>query len=81
MCILKNKIAWLFLIASLVCGISYSVIGSHIDENGFLIEPFFLIPLTWLFFFISMLSFIIGFIRTVFFHKKEIFLKTHGHAE
>ncbi|MFA9395044.1 MAG: DUF3955 domain-containing protein [Halodesulfovibrio sp.] len=75
MCIFKNKIAWLFLIASLVCGISYNVIGSHIDENGFLIEPFFLIPLTWLFFFISMLSFIIGFTRTVSFHKKRTSLK------
>lgn len=75
MCILKNKIALLFLIASLVCGISYNVIGSHIDENGLLVEPFFLIPLTWLFFFTSMLSFIIGFIRKAFFPKKETSLK------
>lgn len=35
--------------ASIGCFISYRIQGSYIDANGFLVEPFYLIPLTLLF--------------------------------
>ena len=39
----------LFWSAGLVCLAAYHLIGSSVDKQGFLIEPFALIPLSWLF--------------------------------
>ena len=44
---------------------TFTLIGSHIDENGFLIEPFFLIPVGWLLFLLALVSEIIVIIRIV----------------
>lgn len=52
----KNKAAAFFagaLIVSLAgcvgCGAAYNLIGSYVTADGLLVEPFYLIPLTWLF--------------------------------
>ena len=37
------------LIASIGCFVAYRIQGSYVDANGFLVEPFYLIPLTLLF--------------------------------
>ncbi|SIO27838.1 Protein of unknown function [Halodesulfovibrio marinisediminis DSM 17456] len=64
--ILKNKTAWLFLILSLLFGVSYQALDIHIQENGLLVEPFFLIPLAWLCLFISAFFFIKNFYKKKF---------------
>ena len=48
---IKSAIASLLL--GLACWLSFSLIGSRIDSEGFLHEPFALVPLGWLFFLIS----------------------------
>ncbi len=50
---MKNRI---FLI-SLICYVSFFAVGSEIDQNGYLKEPFGLIPIGALFFFASVMSF------------------------
>lgn len=41
--------AGLFLIAVAAgCALAFEVIGSHVDDDGWLREPFALIPLGWL---------------------------------
>lgn len=47
------------LLVAVACVISYSLIGTSIAEDGTLIEPFFLIPIAWLFFIIAVISFLI----------------------
>lgn len=47
-----------FLI-SVGCFLTYTLIGSKITENGTLIEPFFLIPIGWFFFLITIFSILI----------------------
>ena len=37
------------ILACLSCAVAYEAIGSHIAEDGRLVEPFGLIPLFWLF--------------------------------
>lgn len=44
----------IMLMISSICLFLYNYIGSSIDENGFLIEAFFLIPVGYLFFFIGL---------------------------
>jgi hypothetical protein len=43
------RVAIISLFASLACLISYAVIGSSVAPDGRLVEPFYLIPLAWLF--------------------------------
>lgn len=51
---------YIFTIASFVvaviCGVSYNIIGSEVAQDGTLVEPFFLIPLTYLFLLIAIVS-------------------------
>jgi hypothetical protein len=47
---MKKKLILMFpFILTLICLLSYNLIGSSIDSNGILREPFFLIPLGYLF--------------------------------
>ncbi|KDR96555.1 Protein of unknown function [Peptoclostridium litorale DSM 5388] len=43
-------------VAAVVCGVSYNIIGSEVAPDGTLVEPFFLIPLTYLFLLIAIIS-------------------------
>jgi len=54
---MKKKIPLILFIISLSCYVLFFIIGSEIDENGFLNEPFFLLQLGALFFFTSAMFF------------------------
>lgn len=56
-----------------ICLITYSIIGSRVLPDGTLDEPFFLIPIAWLFFFIGILMVIVQLISYL---KNKFFLKT-----
>ena len=53
----------LFLLLAVVCAVSYISIGSYVDEEGVLREPFGFIPLFWLFLLLSGLSFLATLIK------------------
>lgn len=59
-----------FLIA-IGCLVIFNIIGSEVAADGTLIEPFFLIPLFWLFSFIGILALIFRVILSLF--KKKHF--------
>lgn len=42
-------------LAAAACAAAYNAIGSHVEPDGTLAEPFGLIPLTWLFVFLALL--------------------------
>ncbi|KAB0463430.1 MULTISPECIES: DUF3955 domain-containing protein [Vibrio] len=62
----KYKISVLFCISGILCLIAYNIIGSSVDENGFLVEPFGLIPLFWLFQLLALVALVVTFVR----HRK-----------
>jgi len=39
----------LLFVGAVVCIVAFNMIGSEVDSQGMLHEPFFLIPLFWLF--------------------------------
>ena len=45
-----KRTAIALMIAGLGCMVAFSIIGSSVGEDGTLAEPFFLIPIAWLFF-------------------------------
>ncbi|MEG1141519.1 MAG: DUF3955 domain-containing protein [Clostridia bacterium] len=59
-----------FLIA-IGCLVIFNIIGSEVAADGTLIEPFFLIPIFWLFSFIGILALISRVILSLF--KKKHF--------
>lgn len=66
----KYKIALLCLIMTLICVVSYNLIGSKVLEDGTLQEPFFLIPIAYLFLFASIISAVVIKIKDVYKLKK-----------
>ncbi len=46
----------LLFIGAMICIAAFNMIGSEVDAQGMLHEPFFLIPLFWLFFMSSLLA-------------------------
>ena len=46
----RTKIAILLFLMGVACHVAYYLIGSHVDENGVLVEPFPLIPIGYLFY-------------------------------
>lgn len=46
----------LAMLACICCFVAYNVIGSYVAADGTLVEPFYLIPLAWLFFFFGLLN-------------------------
>ncbi|MEO9496283.1 MAG: DUF3955 domain-containing protein [Vibrio splendidus] len=59
----KYKVSFLFCVSGLLCFIAYNTIGSYVDENGLLVEPFGLIPLFWLFELLALVAFVVAFVR------------------
>ena len=49
----------IFIAMGIMNVIAYNLIGSYVDENGVLREPFFLIPFGYLFVFIGLILFIV----------------------
>jgi len=53
----EEKASSCFFILSISCYILFFLIGSEIDDNGYLNEPFGLLPIGALFFFLSVMIF------------------------
>jgi Protein of unknown function (DUF3955) len=52
------KLAALLLLLGVVCLISFKLIGSTVDESGFLHEPFMLVIIGWFLIGVGIISFI-----------------------
>ena len=52
----KNILNLIPFIATVVCIIVYNFIGSEVLADGTLVEPFYLIPIGWLFLFIGIIG-------------------------
>lgn len=73
MTLLKNKLALASLILFILaigCAVAFSIIGSHVDENGILHEPFALIPIGYLLAFLGLIFGIIAIARSILRRKK-----------
>ena len=55
----EYRLCCLLCLAGIVCISSYYYVGSYVDENGMLIEPFVFIPMFWLFEFLAVVIFAI----------------------
>ncbi|WP_346938667.1 DUF3955 domain-containing protein [uncultured Clostridium sp.] len=58
----KYLVPLISIFISIICLIAYNVIGSEVLADGTLVEPFYLIPIAWLFVFIALISGITVFI-------------------
>jgi hypothetical protein len=45
-----KRAAIALILSGLACVVAFEVIGSSVNEDGTLVEPFFLIPIAWLLF-------------------------------
>ncbi|WP_346931201.1 DUF3955 domain-containing protein [Clostridium sp.] len=52
----KYLVSLIPIFISIICLIAYNVIGSEVLADGTLVEPFYLIPIAWLFVFIALIS-------------------------
>lgn len=48
-------ISALLIFAGLCCGVAYNLIGAYVRPDGLLVEPFYLIPLTYLMVFLGVI--------------------------
>ena len=66
----------LLFAGAVVCIVTFNMIGSEVDSQGILHEPFFLIPLFWLFFMSSLIAGGVNIFARIAQtkHKKEISL-------
>ena len=55
----KYKIATTLLVIGILCFVSFELIGSEVDENGFINEPFALLPTGFISICLSMVLFIV----------------------
>ena len=55
----KYKIATALLVFGIMCFVSFELIGTELDENGFMNEPFALLPIGFIFICLSMVLFIV----------------------
>ena len=55
----KYKVATGLLIAGIVCFVLFYLIGAEGDENGYVNEPFYLLPIGFIYICLSMVLFIV----------------------
>ncbi len=55
----KYKIATSLLIAGIICFVLFYLIGGEVDENGYVNEPFYLLPIGFITICLSMVLYII----------------------
>lgn len=67
----KYRISLLCLLMTALSVVSFNLIGSKVLEDGTLKEPFFLIPIAYLFLFISIISAVVIKINDVYKLKKH----------
>ncbi|MBU3109499.1 DUF3955 domain-containing protein [Clostridium gasigenes] len=68
----KYILALIPFIIGVVCFITFSIIGSEVAADGTLVEPFFLIPIGFLFLAISIIIAIVVRISAFYFNTKKI---------
>ncbi|MFH0256796.1 DUF3955 domain-containing protein [Vibrio rumoiensis] len=59
----QYKISILFCISGMLCLMAYNIIGSSVDQNGLLVEPFGLIPLFWLFQLLALMALLVTLVK------------------
>ena len=55
----KYKVATGLLIAGIVCFVLFYLIGAEVDENGYVNEPFYLLPIGFISICLSMVLYIV----------------------
>ena len=60
---LSRKLAYLFISLTIIFMLAYNLIGSEVDANGVLREPFFLIPFSYLTFALGIIFAIISVVK------------------
>ena len=55
----KYKIATSLLVFGIICFVSFYLIGSEVDENGYINEPFFLLPIGFICICLSMKLYVV----------------------
>ncbi len=55
----KYKIATSLLIIGIICFVSFYLIGYEVDENGYIKEPFFLLPIGFISICLSMILYVV----------------------
>ena len=68
----KYVFSLISLAISFGCIGAFAIIGSEIDANGFVKEPFFLIPIAWLFVLIAVVSALVIKFSPFFYKSKKI---------
>ncbi|MBU3087138.1 DUF3955 domain-containing protein [Clostridium gasigenes] len=68
----KYILALIPFIIGVVCFITFEIIGSEVAADGTLVEPFFLIPIGFLFLAISVIIAIVVRISAFYFNTKKI---------
>jgi 4-hydroxybenzoate polyprenyltransferase len=64
-----------FVLVTAAFAVAYRVIGVEVDEQGYLREAFFLIPLAWLSMFSAVISAVVNLIARLIRAKKNSALK------
>jgi len=59
------------LVMGLACFVAFALIGSTVDENGLLHEPFALIPIGWLLLGLAMLLLLAGVVKRVWLRRND----------
>jgi len=57
---LSRNLAYLFISLTIIFILAFNIIGSEVDENGTLQEPFYLIPFSYLTFLLGIIFAIIS---------------------
>ncbi|CAM2742137.1 DUF3955 domain-containing protein [Vibrio mytili] len=57
------KVSVVLCIAGIVSLVAYNTVGSHVDENGILVEPFALIPIFWLLELLAGVAFVVTYLK------------------
>jgi hypothetical protein len=60
---LSRKLSYLFISLTIIFMLAYNLIGSEVDANGVLQEPFFLIPFSYLTFVLGIIFAIISVVK------------------
>jgi hypothetical protein len=58
-----KRAAIVLMLSSFACIVAFEVIGSSVNDDGTLVEPFFLIPIAWLLFVVGGILAIATFIK------------------
>tara|TARA_Y200000002_G_scaffold369588_1_gene363909 strand:+ start:1133 stop:1321 length:189 start_codon:yes stop_codon:yes gene_type:complete len=54
-----KKVAYLLILLSIISFVIYNISDTYVDSNGLLVEPFYLVPIGYLFFFSAFVLFIL----------------------